>query len=133
MAAQVSVKITLNPNFLREAKALGAALLDPITQQITSAIMKRSPFRFGTNRRSIEHTSISEFVRQIATTSGYGGWLTIGHRSKGGKMIAARPYFQEGLAYMAGQISKVTDARQLDRPLPDPGRPIMFGPARKAV
>lgn len=124
MAVRTRFEIKLNPNFLREATARGVALLDPITQQITSFIAKRSPVDTGTNRRSIMFSWVSEFIRQINSDTGYGGWLTIGHRSKSGKMIAARPYFQQGLADAITAISKVKNASQLDSPLPDNGRPM---------
>lgn len=128
MAIKSTFKITFNPNFLREATALGTALLPKVTQQIKSAIVRRSPVQFGVNRRSIEAFRVNDFLWKIASMSGYGGYLNFGTRR-----MAPRPYFNAGVEYMAGQISKVTDARQLDAPLPDPGTPMMFGAAAKAV
>lgn len=128
MVIKSSFKITLNPNFLREATALGTALLPKVVQQIKSAIVRRSPVDTGTNWRSVEAFRVNDFRWKIASMSGYGGYLNFGTRR-----MAPRPYFNEGLEFMAGQISKVTDARQLDAPLPDPGTPMMFGAPAKAA
>lgn len=126
--------LRLNPNFKAEATKAGLDLMPQIVQQIQAAIVRRSPFRFGTNRRSVRSTRLTDKKSYaIFSTSGYGGYLEFGHRTRSGRFVAARPYFRLGAEYMAGQISKLRDAKQLASPLPDPGRPIMRGPAQKAV
>jgi hypothetical protein len=104
-----------------------------IAQQFKAAIVRRSPFQFGTNRRSIRAAENSEFIWMVFSTSGYGGYLEFGFRRKGGGMAPARPYFRIGGEFAASKISKMKNASELDRPIADPGRPLMFGPAAKAV
>lgn len=127
------VQLNLNPNLLKEATALGLKLMPKIVQQFKAAIVRRSPFRFGTNRRSIMTAKINDRTYSVFSTSGYGGYLEFGHKTRSGKMVAPRPYFRQGAAYMSEQISKLTRPEQLDSPIPDPGKPLMFGPAAKAV
>lgn len=126
-------KLDLNPNLLRDATREGVKLMPKIAQQFKAAIARRSPFQFGTNRRSIEAFKVSEFVQMIASMSGYGGYLEFGFRRKGGGMAPPRPYFRQGAEFMASKINKLKNASDLDRPIQDPGTPLMFGPAAKAV
>ena len=79
-------------------KAAKKAIKDVITDIAGDAI-KGSPVLTGNNRRSIMfevgpggQVAKGELEGAVYSTSGYGGWLEIGHGS-----VAPRPYFKPAL------------------------------------
>ncbi|KKL57157.1 hypothetical protein LCGC14_2238250, partial [marine sediment metagenome] len=69
------VVLKLNPSLKNEAEALGLDLMPKITQQIKSAVVRRSPVEFGTNKRSIRSAKVKteNGLHSIFSTTGYGG------------------------------------------------------------
>lgn len=114
----VSVKFRKNPRFEAQAKELLLSALPPILQQISAASQRRSPFEFGTNRRSITGEQTSETKGNVHTESGYGGWLHEGTRRNN---FRRRPYITEGAEFVGRATKDVKTVEQLDSPLPDPG------------
>ena len=89
-------------------KASSEGLLDT-TVKIAGDVVRDSPIKFGTNKRSIDYW-VKKLTARIFSTSGYGGWLEVGTRK-----MAARPYFHPAalrhLPKLASNIAKRLRAR----------------------
>ncbi len=118
MAVKTGVKIRFNPSFQKEALKLGLSILPPIVQQISAASQKRSPVEFGLNKRSHVERQHTETKWDLHTESGYGGWLHEGTRRN---KFRRRPYMRGGAEFVGRHTRTVKDAKELDRPFPDPG------------
>lgn len=123
-----SFKLSINPGWKAEAIGKAEELLPLITDHIVAGSKLRSPFQFGTNRRSIDSREMTRRQFLVFTESGYGGWLHIGTRGKAG-----RPYIMATVLWLRQRLKTVKSKAELERPLGDPGRPMMFGPAALAV
>lgn len=131
----MGVKIRINPGWTREARQEAEETGLLVTQQLISGIVRRSPVAGvspsqpppkggsgGTNKRSIGAVSPERKARgvwQIATSSGYGGWLDQGTRKMKGRF-----YFMAGINWLIGQLRKSLKKSDLESPLPDSGRPM---------
>lgn len=125
---KITTKIRINVGWKLEAEREALKVLPLIVQQITAGSKRRSPFQFGTNRRSIDWRSITRREFKVFTESGYGGWLHIGSRGR-----SSRPYMIATVLWLRTRLKTVRSIEELRRPLGDPGRPMMFGPAALAV
>ncbi len=104
---EVTVKIKTNIHtaevMAKVNKAASEGLLDT-TVDIAGDVVRDSPVRWGTNRRSIDYW-VRKLKARIFSTSGYGGWLEVGTRK-----MAARPYFHPAalrhLPQLASNIAK---------------------------
>ncbi len=89
-------------------KAASEGLLDT-TVKIAEDVVRDSPVRWGTNRRSIDYW-VRKLKAKIFSTSGYGGGLEVGHHTRSGSWVAARPYFYPAaikhLPKLASNIAK---------------------------
>lgn len=104
-------------NVTVDERAMRAVLDSPVLamtrfgETFVHHIVQLSPFKFGTNRRSVKQ-EVKELRTKIAgkafTESGYGGWLEVGT----GRM-AARPYFAPAFAKAVGEFPKI--AREVRR------------------
>ena len=101
---------------VKSAMELG---LRDLTVKVTHDAVIGSPVRTGNNRHSIAYNVGMEAFRggapetgqsyamleppppplmsYVYSTSGYGGLLETGHRTRSGSMVAARPYFKPAL------------------------------------
>lgn len=121
-------KVKINPGWKTEAENGALDLLPLIVDHIVAGSEQRSPFQFGTNRRSIDSREITRRKFMAFTESGYGGLLHIGTRRMG-----ARPYMLATVLWLRQRLKTVKSREELERPLGDPGRPMMRGPAALAV
>ena len=107
IVVEVTVKIRTNINSAEVMamvnKAAGEGLLDT-TVLIAGDVVRDSPIKFGTNKRSIDYW-VRKLKAKIFSTSGYGGWLEVGTRK-----MEARPYFHPAalrhLPQLASNIAK---------------------------
>lgn len=95
-----SIKIRINPDVVRQVNARGGVALTRIAQETVVEAQKRSPFRHGTNKRSIMQDAHGS-GRKVFSTSGYGGYLEVGT-----SRMPARPYIRPALEAVAVRIGQ---------------------------
>lgn len=78
MAQELTFEVKWDKETERKIAQSPIKALDLFTDEGEASIKRHSPFKSGTNRRSIQSDAPSEGVRRIFTTSGYGGLLEIG-------------------------------------------------------
>jgi len=70
--------VTWNKQIERAIANAPTEALNRLAEETAAEAIRRSPFKTGTNRRSIQWDSPRGGERRIFTTSGYGGFLEIG-------------------------------------------------------
>ena len=95
-----TIKIRLNPDVVRQVNAQGDVALTRLAQETVVEAVKRSPFKTGTNRRSLMHDAFGT-GRRIFGTSGYSGYLEVGTCK-----MAARPYIRPALEAVAAKVKQ---------------------------
>lgn len=124
MGFSLSSTFRENPGWRKEASREAEETLVLVTGQLQDGIARRSPFKEGVNRRSIEENPpkrISAGVLQISTQSGYGGWLEVGTR----KFKGFR-YFMRAILWIQLELQRPLKKKDLERPLPDFGKAFSF-------
>jgi hypothetical protein len=71
-------KITFNREAEKKLLAAGPLALNRTAEALVREVVKRSPFKTGTNRRSVQSDAPKPNVRRVFTTSGYGALLELG-------------------------------------------------------
>lgn len=93
MKLKVDIKLNLKTDeVINKVKNAGSKGLKDTVVDIANDVIKGSPVRTGNNARSIAYEA-KEQEGSIYSTSGYGGWLEVGH----GEDPHPRPYFKPAL------------------------------------
>ena len=92
MAAEMTFKVTWNEGLERALTRAPTEALNRLAEHVTAGAKRRSPYKTGTNRRSIRWAAPRGGERTIFTQSGYGAYLELGT-----KKMAARPYIRPAL------------------------------------
>ncbi len=104
MATEIDFKITWNPFLEKALKRAPTEALNRLAEHVTAEAKRRSPYKTGTNRRSIRWAAPRGGERTIFTQSGYGAYLELGTNK-----MAARPFIRtalEAVKARAGEILK---------------------------
>ncbi|HUT58988.1 MAG TPA: HK97-gp10 family putative phage morphogenesis protein [Phycisphaerae bacterium] len=102
MAAVTDFKITWNDVLEKALKRAPTEALNRLAEHVTAEAKRRSPFKTGTNRRSINWDASRGGERRIFTQSGYGGYLELGT-----KKMAARPFIRPALEAVKQRAAEI--------------------------
>ena len=119
--AGVEFKVTWNKDLEKALKREPTAVMNLLAEKVTAGAIRRSPFKTGTNRRSIMWDSPKGGVRRIFTTSGYGGFLETGTGVFGPKKVRIFPKKKKVLSWIGSDGKRVFAAWSVGMP----ARPYM--------